>query len=299
MRRKYIFVALTAVAVMMLAGCNNPPNIPRIVPSATLVESGDVVTLSAEVSDPDNEVSELTITWTSTGGDFDQTTGLNVNWTAPDVDAEEVFEITLTVEDPEGEMNSQYEEITVIPDTTPDIEGHIIYIGSKDGTLDYPFSPGRYGRSQFLYLSDEFDTTGKIIKMGLMCAADSAATFDNLKIWFYPVAIDSIVDTLDHNITEATKYLVYQGSSVLYGTKDEWFDFELVSPFIYDGEHNLLIEFEFDIWEGENEDAVETYAFGLGASPARHVGIVRTEDEKGTAENGSLYLKLVFEQKEE
>ncbi|MBD3286660.1 hypothetical protein GF359_08690 [candidate division WOR-3 bacterium] len=295
MRRKYIFVLFTAVAVMMLAGCNNPPIKPRIVASETSVESGDVVILSAaEIGDPDNDTSDLKLRWSADGGEFNTETSLNVNWTAPDVEADEIFRITLTVEDPEGATNSQYVDITVAPDTTPDDEGHEIILGSAESSLDFPFNAGNYGRSQFLYFADEIDYSGKIIKMGLSPAEDTTITYKNLKIWFVPVDIDSIVDTLEHNIDDAPKTLVFQSDSITYGPMDEWFDFKFVNAFNYDGIKNLLIRIQYDML-GDDVEGAKTYAYDKASSTNRHVGIVRSEDEKGTAESGTLYLKLVFE----
>jgi len=300
MRRKYIFVLLAAALIMVLAGCNNPPNIPRIITSSTSVESGDVVILSAaDVSDPDNELEELTLLWEATGGEFDFETGINVNWTAPEVEADEIFTITLIVEDPEGETNSQTVDITVAPDTTPEPTFEVI-VGSKESPLTFPFNGGGYDRSQFLYFPEDIDTSGKIIRLALMPAGDTVQTFKNVKIKIVPVEADSLVDSLDQNVSEEmTKYLVYQEGTLDYGAKDEWFVFNFVSPFEYDGESNFILQFEYDMRGEEVEFDVETYAFGLGSGPNRHVGIVRSDDENGTASQGALYLKLIFEKPQE
>ncbi|MBN2381057.1 hypothetical protein JXM67_14765 [candidate division WOR-3 bacterium] len=296
MKRRFVIASLSVAVLFMVAGCNRPPNIPKILASATQVESGDIVTLSALATDPDED--ELDYRWRATGGVFDDSISVKVNWTAPEVTEEEIFTITLVVEDPEGETNSEVVDITVFPDTTPDVEGHVVYLGFKQGSLEVPFIAGGYGRTQFLYFADEIDTSGKIIKIGFMPSDTTLQGFENIKIWLYEVSVDSIVDTLEDNIGEAKKYLVYQGSSIEYGIKDEWFDFNFSTPFDYDGTSNLLIVFEFDIFVGEVEEPVRSWAYDLSGSVNRHVNVVRAADEFGDAARGVPYLKLVFEKEE-
>jgi hypothetical protein len=78
---------------------NNPPRIAGVIVSATRVEVGDQVTLTANVADDETAVDELKYEWTATAGAF-VGTGRVVKWTAPTgVLTPATFIISLTVID--------------------------------------------------------------------------------------------------------------------------------------------------------------------------------------------------------
>ena len=80
--------------------------------------------LTSTVSDPDNDFSDLTIEWTSSGGGtFDDDASLMTRWVSPVVQSEQIITLTLSAEDPLTNSGSDTVDITVRPEPVipPDV----------------------------------------------------------------------------------------------------------------------------------------------------------------------------------
>jgi len=93
---KLVVASLVILALLAVAGCNKPPLITSLNPSATEVARGGNCTVTCVASDPDNDA--LTYAWTATDGAISGTGG-TVTWTAPTTEG--TYTVTVTVSDGE------------------------------------------------------------------------------------------------------------------------------------------------------------------------------------------------------
>jgi hypothetical protein len=118
---KLAMVSLVILTMILAGGCNKPPTITSLTPSATEVTLGGSCTVSCVASD-DNEDNVLTYAWSATGGSISGT-GDTITWTAPTTEGS--YTVTATVSDGEEaaseSCNIQVVNIPpVITSLTPD-----------------------------------------------------------------------------------------------------------------------------------------------------------------------------------
>ena len=96
----------------------DPPEVDIITLPRT-VYGGSTVFLEAAVSDPDHDLADLTLEWTSSGGgSFDDDTESLTTWISPVVSANQIITLTLTAEDPFDNTGFDTVDITVRPPPT-------------------------------------------------------------------------------------------------------------------------------------------------------------------------------------
>jgi len=88
-------LGLVLIALLVVGGCNKPPVITSLTPSAMEVASGGSCTVTCVVSDPNTD-DTLTYAWTATAGAISGT-GSTVTWTAPTTEG--TYSVTVTVSD--------------------------------------------------------------------------------------------------------------------------------------------------------------------------------------------------------
>jgi hypothetical protein len=91
---KWAVVVLVILTMLLGTGCNKPPTITNLTPSATNVAPGTSCTIGCVASDPDGDT--LTYAWAATGGAISGT-GSTVTWTAPATEG--TYTISVTVSD--------------------------------------------------------------------------------------------------------------------------------------------------------------------------------------------------------
>lgn len=91
------------------------PIISSIIANTDNVFAGDLINVSATVSDPDNDI--ITYDWSFSEGDYENTTNTNVIWNSPNNVGP--FTVTLTVTDSEDNSTTRSESINLelIPQT--------------------------------------------------------------------------------------------------------------------------------------------------------------------------------------
>jgi len=109
MTRPWVLLAFLLASGCGMFGFNRPPSTPSITASDTSVKAGETVSLTVHSEDPDGD--SLRYSWSSTGGQFDTTSGSSVVWTAPQ--EEGVYQITVTVSDGHGGAATGSISITV------------------------------------------------------------------------------------------------------------------------------------------------------------------------------------------
>lgn len=280
---------------IFITGCNKAPDTPLItLTPQTGVESGDKVTATAISTDPEGD--SVLFTWTSTGGEFDVTQGQAVVWTAPQVSQTQTFTITVEAQDSKGASSENSKDIQVDPGGGEPV-GHQVILGAPDTSLEIPFIAGNYGRTQVLYYAGEIDHSGNIVKIATMATTTEAKTFNSFKIKLAETTLDSLVDSLSQNYSGGVPVVLYQEESLRYGEEadfDTWHDFELLSPFAYGGGDNLLVEFQFEGYQGVDR-TVGCYWYDVVGTTSRSV----TDDYgdgEASAQPGALYLRLTFEE---
>jgi len=297
--KKNILMGLP-ICLLVIAGCglfNSPPDITLVTASSTEVESGDVVSCAVVATDPDGD--ELTYTWSATGGSFDETSGLSVVWTAPEVTEQQTYTITVVASDPDGATDTASVDIVVSP-TGDGPDGVYVVVG--DTLMDdlwSPFNNGEYGRTQCIYYASEIGRSGTITGIATMASTQMVKDFNNFKIWLLEVSGTELTDTLDNNWEGGTLTLLYQSTAERYGDPDDdwrkWHQFEFASDFAYDGTSNLLVEFEFEGYTG-HASSVGSYAFDVDGSAKRHVSLGNPNNVFAIPNPGAVTLRFTFEE---
>lgn len=122
---KYLATAFTItllLSFMFIIGCgeeaeeeggsNFPPIIDEIKAYGTIIKQGAPMPFKVLTTDWDGDLLEYT--WEATAGQFDQTTGESVVWTAPDTPT--TAEVTVSVNDGRSDPVTGTVSITVTPD---------------------------------------------------------------------------------------------------------------------------------------------------------------------------------------
>ena len=131
--------ASSSDSVVITVRANQAPSIDSLTASATTVNGGADVTLTATASDPENQ--SLTYLWASNGGGtFSDTAVLSPTWTAPATTAsEQTVTLTLTVTDTVSATATDTVVITVRANQAPSIDSisgtPTTLNGSNDVTL--------------------------------------------------------------------------------------------------------------------------------------------------------------------
>ena len=111
---KLAVLGLVIVALLAIGGCNKPPTITGLTPSATEVARGESCSISCVASDENTE-DVLTYSWSASGGAISGT-GNNVTWTAPTTEGS--YTVTVTVSDGEETVS---ESCTIQVVNTPPV----------------------------------------------------------------------------------------------------------------------------------------------------------------------------------
>ena len=100
------------------------PPVVNIITLPRTVFGGSTVFLDAAVSDPDDDIADLTIVWTATGGagEFDDDSEPVTTWNSPVVTANQTITLTLTATDSTGNSDTASIDIVVLmePPVAPD-----------------------------------------------------------------------------------------------------------------------------------------------------------------------------------
>ncbi|MBD3286311.1 hypothetical protein GF359_07170 [candidate division WOR-3 bacterium] len=286
-------VPLVIVIIIGLSTCdeNQPPSVPEITSTDTLIESEGQVLLEASSEDPDGDF----INWLWKGeGSFNSTTDAAVAWIAPEVPDTHKATLTVTADDGKGGRSSASTDITVTPrEITGDTFDVVIGIGEdfRDLPFYYTLEEDFY-RFQVLYPGSEIDSSGRITQISVMSPSDVLeGSFHSFRIYMVEVERYALSTSFEDNYEGEQARLVYQTQSITYPeTGDEWFNIELANPFTYDPGKNLLIEF---YWKGSTGVSVPTYGYQTTCS--RSNGSEFEDAVDGNPLQWALYLKLGFE----
>jgi len=305
MLRKYV-IPITVLSLFALFSCeeceecptaadNNPPLTPVITASATTVESGGQVNLTAISTDQDSD--PLTYLWDATGGSFNSTSGSAVVWTAPIVDNDQTFTITVEVKDDNcGSASASVNiDVTAIGGGG-NREG--VIIGTAENNTWAPFGGAAetYKNTQILYHANEIGKAGTINGIATMASTSLSRDFTNLRIYLVTVNRNAIEATVANNFEGKAPTLVYQTNNFTYDAqsmRDQWQVFNFNSGFAYNGTDNLLVIIERSSTGGGGA-AVGVYSFDtIGTN--RMMSITIQGDDTGILREYAMHTKLLFE----
>ena len=139
------------IAIIIIAGCDEgsdpvrPQNLPPVIESLTVqyntLEWGGTTRLWVTASDP--EESDLTYSWTATGGLFTSATNINsVRWQAPDSSGG--FAITVTVSDDANSVSAS-DTITIVDNPVLSITEDQLLFNALTDTLTFRLRNTRTG----------------------------------------------------------------------------------------------------------------------------------------------------------
>lgn len=291
MSLKRFFPIITAVTVIILGSCekpNLPPSTPLVVVTDTLVTSGSRVGLSATAADPDGDV--LFWRWHSTGGAFADSGNASTIWTAPTVSDTQACTLAVEASDAKGGSSSAHIDVVVIPAGS---EGFTVIVGEAASSDRVPFDGEAFDfyRFQVLYQSQEIAHEGTITKLSLMPASGDEGIYNNFRIYMLEVSRVELEPGFSANYEGSVPRSVYYNPSLGYGgLEDQWFNFQLSTPFDYDTTKNLLIEFT---WKVDNGRSISTYGYRT-SSNTRSNGSQFEDAADGLLSDWVLYLKLIF-----
>lgn len=121
-------------------------------------------------------------------------------------------------------------------------------------------------------------------------AGSASGNYNSFKMYLSYSNASELTNTYADNYTPGTRTLVYQtGSQVMSAGADEWMNIALDTPFAYNGNDNLIVEFE---WVG-GSNMFYTYMWDTGTNR----GLMNKNSV--TAPTGTLYTKmseLMFEE---
>ena len=222
---------------------NNPPSTPVITASATTVESEGQVNLTAASTDEDGD--PITYLWDATGGSYYPASGSAVVWTAPTVDNDQTF--TITVEAKDDNCGSASASVNIAVTATGGGNGEGVIIGTAQNNTWAPFGGAAetYKNTQILYHANEIGKAGTINGIATMVSTSLTRDFTNLKIYLVTVNRNAIDANLAANLEGKVPTLVYQAANLTYGVaatdRNQWHDFNFNTTFNYNGTDNLLV----------------------------------------------------------
>lgn len=308
MRRQSIYT-LMILSLLMLFSCdecepcptvtdNNPPSIPVITASATTVESEGQVNLTATSTDQDGD--PITYLWDATSGSYNTTSGSAVVWTAPEVDNDQTY--TITVEAKDDNCGTASTSVNILVTATGGGNGgngSDVIIGSDDHNMWAPFGGAAetYKLTQVLYYANEIGKAGIVNGIATMVQTSNSRNFTNLKIYLVHVNRNTIEANIQNNYDGNTPTLVFQQANLTYGDaatdKDQWHDFNFNSNFNYNGADNLLVIFERNS-PGGGGSAVGVYGYDTPGIN-RIMSVSNPANETGIPHDDALYIKLLFQ----
>ncbi len=109
-------VAVTQVVTITITGVNTRPNAAIRLVEGSTVSAGETLRLESDITDPDNELDDLTIAWTAAGGigTFSAAASADTDWMVPAATPPAEYLLTLTVtDDPGGASDTEQVSITV------------------------------------------------------------------------------------------------------------------------------------------------------------------------------------------
>lgn len=96
-----------------------------------------------------------------------------------------------------------------------------------------------------IVLGSEIAQPMTITRIGFKSALPDEATNLNLQIHAGITDLQTVVTVFDENYISGSRQLVFQADTiVLSAPVGEWLFIEFDEPFVYDGQHNLILEFE-------------------------------------------------------
>ncbi len=117
-------VAVTQVVTITITGVNTRPNAAIRLVEGSTVAAGETLRLESDITDPDNELDDLTIAWTAAGGigTFSAAASADTDWMVPAATPPGEYLLTLTVTDPGGAFDTEQVSITVTEPVTVNLQ---------------------------------------------------------------------------------------------------------------------------------------------------------------------------------
>ncbi len=145
-------------------------------------------------------------------------------------------------------------------------------------------------RFQVLFLQNEINTTGKIIKFAFQPSDNYIGTYNNFRFYFCPTSVYQLSATFDDNYAGNTPQIQIDTSSFLVGgPANQWLEWPV--DFDYDNNSNLLVEIR---WNGDNGVGVPMWRTNE-TIPRRVYNMTSDSATTGTTQNTGNYVKLTID----
>ena len=96
-----------------------------------------------------------------------------------------------------------------------------------------------------IVLGSEIAQPMTITRIGLKSSSSDETTNYNLQIHAGITDYQAVVPVFDENYISGSRQLVFQADTIVLSAQaGDWFFIEFDEPFVYDGQHNLILEFE-------------------------------------------------------
>ncbi len=145
-------VAVTQVVTITITGVNTRPFAAIRLVEGSTVAAGETLRLESDITDPDNELDDLTIAWTAAGGigTFSAAASADTDWMVPAATPPAEYLLTLTVTDPGSASDTEQVSITVTPPLPLEFGGETIddqtyTMGAAITDLTLPVATGGTG----------------------------------------------------------------------------------------------------------------------------------------------------------
>lgn len=102
-------------------------------------------------------------------------------------------------------------------------------------------------RDQILVPSDSLGSAMVVNSIAFLIESGETVSFDQFVIHMGITELDELTDTFENNWMPGTRQKVYDHSNVTYNSpgSGEWMAIDLDTPFWYNGEDNLVMEFSW------------------------------------------------------